>query len=67
MKGKVSGLPTSVPMAEATILPRTIRERMTLDQEVEADEGLNEAKVPVANPAATACGVALRRSTRLPK
>ena len=67
MNGKVSGLPTKVPMAAASMLPPTTKAKMKLTMKCSPTNGVKEAKTPAATPAATAWGEPERRRTRLPK
>ena len=67
MNGKVSGLPTTVPIAAASMLPPTTKAKTKLMMKWKPTNGVNEANTPAATPAATACGEPDSLSTRLTK
>jgi hypothetical protein len=67
MNGKVSGLPTTVPIAEASMLPPMAKAMMKPITRCSPMNGVKAERMPAATPAATACGEPDSLRTRLPK
>jgi len=56
MKGNVSGLPTDVPSAEASIDPRRTHAMIAEMMKWKPMKGVNDVKAPQAKPSAILCG-----------
>ena len=65
MSGKVSGLPTAVPIAAASKLPPIRKAIANPMKKWKPMNGVNEANAPAATPAAIACGEPESLITRL--
>ena len=64
MKGKVTGLPTKVPRADASKLPLKSHASTKAKMKCNPMNGVKEVNAPAATPAATAWGVAVNRNMR---
>ena len=67
MKGKVQGLPVTVPIAAARTLPRMNQAIMTARMQWRPKKGVNVMATPQAKPAAIDCGVPFRLFRRFNK
>ena len=54
MKGKVQGLPTAVPIADAMMLPRSAQASTAARMKWKPIKGVNETAAPQAKPQAMA-------------
>ena len=54
MKGKVHGLPTAVPIADAMMLPRITQASIAAKMKWKPTKGVNETAAPQAKPQAMA-------------